>query len=191
MLAPEYLHAGAYVAIAVGTFFEGEMIMLAAGVAAGTGLLSLPLIITAGMAGIFASDTLCFLIGRFAGRWLARWFPRAHARLDGVFRLIQRHDEKLLVFYQFVPGLCTVTPLAFGMTRIPLARFLALDFLGNGIWTLAFSCSGYACGAAFGQSLATLPAWAVVSAYVAGLTVIGTLLWRFRSRATRGLAMGS
>ena len=82
MLAPEYLHAGAYVAIAVGTFFEGEMIMLAAGVAAGTGLLSLPLIITAGMAGIFASDTLCFLIGRFAGRWLARWFPRAHARLD-------------------------------------------------------------------------------------------------------------
>ena len=185
MIHSEYFHAGAYLAIVVGTFFEGEMVMLAAGVAAGSGLLSLPLIIAAGMTGIFASDTLCFLIGRFAGSSLARWFPRAHARLDGIFRLIQRHDEKLLVFYQFVPGLCTITPVAFGMTRIPLGRFLLLDGLGNGIWTFGFACGGFVCGAAFGHYLSALPAWEVATGYAAGLTMAGLLLWQIRLRLLR------
>jgi membrane protein DedA with SNARE-associated domain len=149
MNATDFVHAYGYYAVVVGTFFEGELVMLAAGVAAYAGVLSLPAVILAGMLGIFASDTFCFLLGRVAGSRLKRWFPRLHARLAGALRLIENQGNVLIVFYQFFPGLCTVTPMAFGMTAIPLVRFLALDLMGNVFWTLAFSFGGYAFGTVF------------------------------------------
>lgn len=175
MNAADFVRDYGYYAVVAGTFFEGELVMLAAGVAASVGILSLPLVIMTGMAGIFASDTVCFLLGRLAGTRLKRWFPRLHARLDGVFRLIARHDDKLIVYFQFFPGLCTVTPVAFGMTRMPLTRFMALDFVGNAFWTLVFSLGGYAFGTAFAQVVQDAHHWAWAAC---GLCVLaGATLW--------------
>ena len=148
MAPSELLRDYGYLAIVVGTFFEGELIMLAAGIAAAAGVLSVTGVIAAGMAGVFASDTVCFLLGRFCGAQLGRWFPRLFSRLSRVFSLIERYDHKLIIGYQFFPGLCTVTPVAYGMTRISAARFLALDAVGNAGWTLTFTCGGYFCGEA-------------------------------------------
>src|ERR1700683_5508118 len=76
MSADELIQHYGNFAIAVGTFCEGETVMLAAGALAGAGLLTLPLAIAYSMAGIFARDTLCFFAGRLAGNRLIRWFPR-------------------------------------------------------------------------------------------------------------------
>jgi membrane protein DedA with SNARE-associated domain len=148
-----------YYAVIVGTFFEGELIMLAAGVAAAAGMLNLPGALAAGMFGIFCSDALCFALGRLFGPKLAGWFPKIHARLGGVFRRIEKHDEKLIVFFQFFPGLCTVTPVAFGMTKIPVRRFMLLDFAGNGLWTCSFTLAGYFLGNALEYALGDLHRW--------------------------------
>jgi membrane protein DedA with SNARE-associated domain len=123
--------------------------MLAAGAMVGAGLLTFPLTFAASMAGIFASDTFSFLAGRIAGNRLIRWFPRLHGRLAAVFRLIERHDQKLLLGYQFMPGLSTVTPMAFGMTRISAGRFMALDLVGSAAWILTFTLAGYLFGEAY------------------------------------------
>ena len=148
-----------YLAIVVGTFFEGEAVMLAAGVAASAGLLSLPGVIVASMAGIFGSDMFCFLLGRFAGQRLSRWFPRMYARLGPVFGLIERHNDKLIVCYQFVPGLCAVTPMAFGMTRVSVLRFMGLGLMGNALWTIVYSFGGFYSAAAIRSTLAGLQGW--------------------------------
>lgn len=184
MNAAEVIHHYGYGAIAVGTFFEGEFIMLAAGIAACAGVLSLPLVIAAGMGGTFASDTVCFLLGRLAGERLQRWFPGLHLRLGRIFRLMERHDEKLLLGYQFVPGLCTVTPIAYGMSRISVLRFLALDLVGNACWTLAFAVGGYAFGEAFARVVRNAPPWAPL---LVGLILVGGLgvLGVSRSRSAR------
>jgi membrane protein DedA with SNARE-associated domain len=183
MTPAEFVRDYGYCAVVVGTFFEGELVMLAAGMAACAGLLSLPAVIVAGMAGVFASDTLCFFLGRLAGRRVERWFPRLHARLDRVFRLIERHEEKLIVYFQFFPGLCTVTPLAFGLTRISAARFMALDLLGNAFWTLVFSLGGYGFGAAFAHLVDEAHRWQWLACGV--LAVAGLAGWgllRLRGR---------
>jgi len=186
MIAADFVRDYGYFAVAVGTFFEGELIMLAAGVAASTGILSLPIVILAGMAGIFASDTFCFLLGRLAGERIKRWFPKLHARLDGVFRLIEDHQDKLIVYFQFFPGLCTVTPVAFGMTRISISRFMALDLVGNASWTLVFSFGGYAFGAAFEQVARDARVWEGV---VLGLAVIaGLMVWRVGRTSAKRIA---
>ncbi len=175
MSTTDFIREYGYYAIVVGTFFEGELIMLAAGVAAGAGMLSLPGVIAAGMLGIFASDTLCFLLGRYAGGHLKRWFPGIYSRLGRVFGLIERHDEKLIVFFQFLPGLCTVTPVAFGLSKISTVRFMALDFLGNAFWTLIFSLGGYAFGSAFERIVRDARDWEWL--VVGGVVVVGLVIW--------------
>ena len=181
----QLVHDYGYLAVFVGTFFEGELIMLAAGMAASAGLLDLSGVVLAGMAGIFASDTVCFLLGRLAGERLKRWFPGLHGRLGGVFRLIEKHDDKLIVYFQFFPGLCTITPVAFGLSRIPVGRFMALDLLGNALWTLVFSIGGFAFGAAFGRFVAVAHEWLGLIAAVA--VSAGAVLWWFYRRLFRRL----
>lgn len=173
----ELVHDYGYYAVVVGTFFEGEIVIIAAGIAASAGILSLPAVILASMAGIFASDTSCFLFGRFAGGRIKSWFPALHARLDGIFRAIERHNDKILVFFQFLPGFCTVTPIAFGMTRISTARFMAFGFAGNALWTLVFTLGGYVFGAAFKQADSDKHYWAfaVCAAIIVGG---GMVMWR-------------
>jgi len=148
MHATDLLRDYGYLAIVLGTFFEGELVMLAAGIAAATGMLSLPYAIAAGMTGVFGSDTLCFFLGRWFGPQVGRWFPGLFSKLGGVFDLIERYDQKLIVAFQFFPGLCTVAPMAYGMTRISAARFMSLDAIGNAAWTLTFTFGGYFCGEA-------------------------------------------
>jgi membrane protein DedA with SNARE-associated domain len=167
-----------YYAIVVGTFFEGELIMLAAGVAACAGVLSLPLVILSGMAGIFASDTFCFLLGRLAGARFKRWFPGLHARLGPVFRMIERYEDQLIVYYQFFPGLCTVTPIAFGMTHISVARFMTLDLIGNAFWTLVFSVGGYAFGTAFVRFVQDAHRWEPLA--IGALVLVALFFWGLR-----------
>jgi membrane protein DedA with SNARE-associated domain len=95
-----------------------------------------------------------------------------------VFRLIERHDEKLIMFFQFFPGLCTVTPMAFGMTRVSAARFIALDLLGNVTWTLVFAGGGYLFGEAFGYLVGELHAWMVYVSAAIFLVMTGLLFWQ-------------
>jgi|GEM_PF-6956515 len=88
---------------------------------------------------------------------------------------MERHDEKLVVFYQFVPGLCTVTPVAFGLSRIPVLRFMALDLLGNTFWTLIFSLGGYGFGAAFASGVDGVRSWEWPAGAIAA--VLSLAIW--------------
>lgn len=188
--SPELVSGLGYVAIVVGTFFEGEVVMLAAGAAASAGLLSLPLVVAAGMTGVFASDTLCFAIGRLLRSRVERWFPKTHAKLGGVFRLIERHGAKLIIFFQFFPGLCTVTPVAFGLTRISWTKFMGLDFLGNALWTLVFTFAGFGFGRVF-KALSPDWRWSEAVFYSVAAIACGALIyWRAKrgGRAVRNRA---
>jgi len=179
MHASELLRDYGYLAIVVGTFFEGELIMLAAGIGAATGMLSLPYAIAAGMTGVFGSDTLCFFLGRFFGPQMGRWFPGVFAKLGRVFELIERYDNKLIVAFQFFPGLCTVAPMAYGMTRISAGRFMALDAVGNAAWTLTFTFGGYFCGEA---ALRVAKQFDCLTLVLTGVIILGAvwLLCRLR-----------
>ena len=187
MTPPELIANSGYALIVIGTFFEGELVMLAAGMAAAAGLLSIPMVIACGMTGIFLSDTVCFLIGRLAGTRLSRWFPRLYARAGGIFRLVEQHDEKLLIFFQFFPGLCTITPVAFGMSKISVGRFMILDLVGNATWTLAFTLGGFFFGSAMGKLVTQAQPWLIASSYAVVFGLLAVAVWRFRRIAGRKL----
>lgn len=143
----EFIAQYGYLAIAIGTFMEGEITILLGVLAAGKGLLALPGVFLAAMAGTIVADQFFFHLGRRRGyQFLAR--HRHMRRAAAHVRIIsRRYQTGLILGFRFLYGLRTVTPLVLGMSRISPVRFALLDLLGTTLWAGAVTVLGLAFGA--------------------------------------------
>lgn len=146
------LHWG-YAAILVGTFVEGETVLVLGGFAARRGYLALSWVMVAAFLGALAGDQLFFWLGRRWGRRAVEKRPSWSARLAQVDTLLARHGSLFLVGFRFLYGLRTISPVAIGASRVPAARFIALDLIGCTAWSIAISSIGWAFGAAVERAL--------------------------------------
>lgn len=164
-----------YLAILIGTFLEGETILLLGGLAAHMGYLELPWVITAALTGSFTGDQLYFYIGRHYGpKIIARrlsWQESA----EKVYRHLHRHQNLLILSFRFFYGLRNVTPFAVGAARISRARFFALNLVGAVVWSVAFATAAYFSGEAFRLMLSDFRHYELY--VLLGLAVTAFLLW--------------
>lgn len=171
-----------YLAIVVGTFLEGETILVLGGFAAHRGLLWLPGVMVAAFAGSLASDQLFFFLGRWRGdAWLARR-PAWNPGVDRVRVLVQRYDTTLILSFRFLYGLRNVTPFALGMTRVSALRFAILNSVGAAVWAVAVALLGWFVGSAATQMLGHLEHYELHIA--AAIVAAGTALWLWRRLRT-------
>ena len=147
----------------------GETSLLAAGVLAGAGRLSLPLVIGVAIAAAVTGDTLGYWLGRRGGRAvLTRRGPlaafRAHA-LERGERFFDRHGPKTVFLGRFVPGVRIVAAVLAGASAMPWPRFAVYNLSGAFVWaaTVASLASLVGPTVAAGLWLAALGA-AVVAA---------------------------
>jgi len=145
----EYLisHYG-YAALVIGTFLEGESILIVAGFAVHLGYLKLEWVILAAFVGTMAGDQLYFFLGRMKGKAFLQRRPRWQRKVRRVWKLIDRYRTLMILGFRFAYGLRTVTPFAFGLSTIRTSRFLILNIIGGLTWSVAFALIGYFFGAA-------------------------------------------
>jgi membrane protein DedA with SNARE-associated domain len=166
--------------------FPGETALLTAGVLAGTGRLSLPLVIVVAIAAAVTGDTLGYWLGRRGGRAvLAHRGPFAAFRglaLKRGERFFERHGAKTVFLGRFVPGVRVVAAVLAGAGAMPWPRFALYNLSGAFVW------------AATVASLASLVGPAVAAAmWVAalGTAVVTGLVALLRSRRGTGGAGGA
>ena len=148
-----------YVAVLVGTFLEGETILVIGGVFARLGRLELQYVILTAFCGSLVSDQLAFFIGRkWGGRWLARR-PNWEARLARSRGLIERHQIAITLGFRFLYGLRNVIPFALGMSRMPTIRYVVLNVIGAAVWAVALGFGGYMLGHALALVLDDVKSW--------------------------------
>lgn len=145
----EYLisHYG-YVALVIGTFLEGEGILIAGGFAVHLGYLELPWVILAAFGGSLAGDQLYFFLGRMKGDLFLQKHPRWEAKVKKVWKLLDRYRTLLILGFRFVYGFRTVTPFAIGLSTIRASHFLVLNVIGALGWSIVVALLGYFFGAA-------------------------------------------
>lgn len=142
----ELIATHGYWALFVGTFLEGEIIFILAGIAARQGLLDPWYVALVAMAGGFIGDQFFFLLGIWRGAdAVARW-PRVARKAVEARRLIRRHAVYLILLSRFLYGLRMVIPLACGMARIQPWRFVLLNFISSLMWCTTFGGLGYLFG---------------------------------------------
>jgi membrane protein DedA with SNARE-associated domain len=119
---------------------------LFAGYAAHSGALNFVGLIVVFWIGSFAGDAVRFWIGRrFGIRWLAR-FPSVERAVSTVARLTDRHYVWMILLHRYPHGIRGVAGFAYGMSRLPVSTFLALNFVAAGLWSCALVSAGYAFG---------------------------------------------
>jgi membrane protein DedA with SNARE-associated domain len=138
-----------YVAVGIGTFLEGETILVLAGLAAHRGYLDLKWVMVCAFFGTLLCDQLFFYLGRSQGRAALAKRPRWQARSERVFTLLERHPAWTIVGFRFLYGLRTVTPLLIGASRVPVLRFTLLNIVGAVLWAVVFGGVGYLFGEVF------------------------------------------
>ncbi|KUG28443.1 hypothetical protein ASZ90_001684 [hydrocarbon metagenome] len=137
-----------YLALFIGTFLEGETILLLAGFAVQTGKFGLSLhgIILTAFVGSLAGDQLAFFIGRYFGNRFLKRSEKWQARAARVHKLLERYHEVLILSFRFFYGLRNLTPFTLGTTDISAKKFFVLNAIGALIWAVAFACVGYLFG---------------------------------------------
>lgn len=137
-----------YLAIVVGTFFEGETIVLVAGFLAQQGYLDLTTVIACAFAGSYLGDQTWFFLGRRYGGWMiARW-PALKVLVDRVMRILDRYATLWILSFRFVYGLRNVSPVAIALGGTPVWRFAVLNAIAAAVWAVAFGVAGYGFGSA-------------------------------------------
>jgi membrane protein DedA with SNARE-associated domain len=187
-LLSELIRNYGYLAILIGTFLEGETILILGGLAAHMGFLELPWVMAVALTGSFAGDQLYFYLGRHYGpRIIARRLSWQESAAK-VYRHLHRHQNLLILFFRFFYGLRNVTPFAVGSAGISRSRFFILNLIGAVVWAVAFATAGYLSGEAFRLMLSNFRHYELY--VLLGLVVTGFLLWlvtlvRRRRRALR------
>ena len=129
-----------------------ETAVITAGVVAGAGHISLPLVIVAAAIGAFAGDNIAYAVGsRYGERVTRRYFhsDKASRRLQSARRQLDRRGGELIAVGRFVPGGRTLITLTAGLSRYPWPRFARYDAIACAIWAGYGALLGYFGGQAF------------------------------------------
>jgi len=183
MTLAEAVHTWGYPFVFAGTLLEGETVLLLAGLAAQAGYLELPWVIVTAWAGAVSGEQIWFLVGRRHGDRLLERFARLKPGAARMRALLERYHLPVILSLRFLYGLRTVGPIALGMSRVPWARFTALDFAAAVVWAVTVASAGYAFGTVVKLWLGDLKQ---IELWVAlALIAAGTVLWWIRVRNSR------
>jgi membrane protein DedA with SNARE-associated domain len=142
MSLEELLQSWGYVAILIGTFLEGETIVIFAGVFASQGMMSLPLVFCTAVFGTFFGDQVYFTIGKRWGAKLLYSHPAMKRKTRSVFRLLKKYETGFILSFRFIYGLRNISPFVIGMNGIAHPRFAFLNFLAAFAWATIFAGGG-------------------------------------------------
>ena len=131
----------------VGAVIPGNLVMLLAGIGANDGLIAFWPAIAIGTAGAIIGDTISYGMGRAA--WyrfgpdsrFGRWAERMREPL-------LEHSIWIVLSYHFAGYSRMIGPAASGFLRMPLLRWMLLDYIGVAIWVFVYITAGYLLGAA-------------------------------------------
>jgi membrane protein DedA with SNARE-associated domain len=148
-----------YAAILVGTFFEGETVLVLGGALAHRGILSLPGVMLAAFVGSVAGDQLWFFVGARGGQAALTRHPRWQRHVSRVSRWFDRYGSAFVVSFRFLYGMRTMSPVLLGASGYPMRRFLYLNMVGAGLWAASFAALGWGIGAGLRRALGRHAHW--------------------------------
>ncbi|WP_448678706.1 DedA family protein [Pseudomonas nicosulfuronedens] len=184
MMLQQFLQDFGYFALFLGTFFEGETILVLAGFLAFRGYMQLEYVIAVAFCGSYAGDQLWYFLGRRHGRKLLARKPRWQKMGDKALEHVRKHPDLWVLSFRFVYGLRTVMPVAIGLSGYPPARYLLLNGIGAIVWATVLGSAAFYFGSVLEGVLGNIKKYELM--VLGGLVVIGLLFWlRRRFKAAK------
>lgn len=177
----DFIRNFGYAAVFIGTFFEGETVLVVGGFLAHRTYLELPWVIGAAFLGTLLGDQMYFYLGRYKGVELLERRPRWKRKSARVRMLLRRHQTLIVLGFRFIYGIRTITPFLVGASRVPPLRFLILNMIGAAVWAIAVGMAGYFLGQTVTLILADVERyelWILGTVAIGGIAVWSIWWWR-------------
>ncbi len=145
-LLREYLELHGYWVLFLGTFLEGEAILIMAGFLAFQGYLDIRLVILTALCGSFLGDQFYFYLGYFKGKPLMRRFHSIARKFREALRLIEKYGSLVAFFSRFTYGFRIILPMILGITSLPPKTFIWINLISALTWSIIFSLAGFLFG---------------------------------------------
>ena len=137
-----------YLAVFIGTFLEGEAILIMAGFFAERGHMNVFKVGTVGFAGAYVGHLFWFWLGRKYGVRLFDRFPKMKKHFGSGIRMFERYGAGAIIVTQWIYGLRITCAVIVGISKVSLIKFLIYEALSCLIWTVIITAAGYYFGAA-------------------------------------------
>jgi membrane-associated protein len=160
----------------IGFFFPGDTLLLAAGVFAAQGKLSLPLAIIVVSIAAIAGDNTGYHIGKRYGRRLFRkpdglLFRREYVARTEVF--YDKHGSKTMLIAHFIPVIRTFAPAVAGIARMTYKQFVIFDGIGDIAWAVVVTLIGYY----FGRKIPNIDHYILLAVAAVMLLTLGPTVY--------------
>lgn len=156
----------------------GETGLVAAGVLAGQGRLSIPFVIAVAAAGAIVGDNVGYFLGRRGLRRLlarpGRFQRRRTQLLEDGERFFRRYGARAVFFGRFVAAARVVVAWLAGAEQMPWRRFFVWNALGGIAWATAIGLLAYWLGSRASSVIAALGYGALAVAVVAAIAYLVT-----------------
>ena len=168
-----------------------EASLVYAGVLAGEGKLSLPLVIVVGALGSVTGANIAYWIAIRGGRKLiVRYGTRiglTDARLEQAEAFFRKRGDAALLIGRLLSGVRALISYPAGLFEMPYPRFLLFTSIGALLWPLIAAGAGYLVGPKWPVLMSWLgDAWLAIIVAIA-LVVVGWIVWRRRSGKSQGV----
>lgn len=148
----DYLEIHGYWVLFLGTFLEGEAILIMAGFLAFEGYLNIYGVILTAFAGSFLGDQFYFFLGHFKGKSLMKRFHSIVRKFRAALKLIEKYGVFVAFISRYTYGFRIILPIILGITNLSARTFLWINLLSALSWAILFSLAGFI----FGKSAALL-----------------------------------
>jgi membrane protein DedA with SNARE-associated domain len=183
-MTPELLlQKWGYLAVFVGTFLEGETILVIAGFMAERGYMKIVIVAFVAFAGAFIGHLFWFWLGRAKGVKLLDRFPRMKKHFGKGIRMFERYGAPAIFITQWLYGLRITCAVIIGISRISTAKFLLYQAISCAVWAAAISCAGYFFGEVVERILgkaAHIERWGLLLLVVVGVSIWAYHQWKER-----------
>ncbi|HZV18537.1 MAG TPA: DedA family protein [Sphingobium sp.] len=159
-----------------------ELIMGIGGIRVGQGRMEMVPLLIAGTIGTTIGNGFWYLLGRTVGMAgirpfilrYGRWVTLHWHNVEWLDRCFERHGEKIVFIFRFLPAFRTIVSLPAGLFAMSPLRFTVWTAAGALIWNIILAGCGYYLGARFTE----IDAWLGPITNVAVAFMVAAYLWR-------------
>lgn len=168
-----------------GLWLPGETALIAAGVYASKGHLSITGVVAVAAAAAILGDNIGYWLGREGGRRLLNRYALLKRFADRVLppaeRFFERHGGKAVFLARFFGGVRVTGAWMAGITRMTWWRFLFWNAAGGIVWAVAIGLLAFYAGKAAADALARYGVYAAIGGGILLVAAFVVLhVWRRR-----------
>jgi len=160
----------------LGFFLPGDTLLLAAGVFAAQGKLSIGIAVASVCVAAILGDNTGYTLGKTLG-------PRLFSKKDGILfrheyverseKFYEKYGSKTMLLAHFVPIIRSFAPLVAGVGKMPRFKFFMFDAIGDIAWASLLTLLGYF----FGSKIPNIDHYVLPTVLVVMVLSFAPVLW--------------